>query len=104
MGAFWRRVLERYRFVAPRDDPSWWREFVSWEPVPEGMEVPRQDGIPLPVWRPEMPARSRKQQRFMGAELRRARSGKKTKTGMSASHLRKFARKPKGGYKKRKKR
>lgn len=50
-----------------------------------------------------MPARTRKQQRFMGAELRRARSGKKTKTGMSASHLRKFARKPKGGYRKRKK-
>ena len=51
-----------------------------------------------------MPARTRKQQRFMGAELARARAGKKTKTGMSASHLRKWASKPKGGYKKRKKR
>jgi len=50
-----------------------------------------------------VPARTKKQQRFMGAELARARAGKKTRTGMSASHLRKFARKPKGGYKKRKK-
>ena len=50
-----------------------------------------------------MPARTRKQQRFMGAELARARAGKKTRTGMSASHLRKFARKPKGGYKKKRK-
>ena len=51
-----------------------------------------------------MPARTRKQQRFMGAELARARAGKKTRTGMSASHLRKWARKPKGGYRKKKKR
>lgn len=51
-----------------------------------------------------MPARTKRQQRFMGAELARARKGKKTKTGMSAAHLRKFARKPKGGDKKRKKR
>lgn len=51
-----------------------------------------------------MPARTRRQQRFMGAELSRARSGKKTRTGMSASKLRHWARKPKGGYKKRKKR
>ena len=50
-----------------------------------------------------MPARTRKQQRFMGAELARARAGKKTRTGMSASHLRKWARKPKGGYKKKRK-
>jgi hypothetical protein len=39
----------------------------------------------------------------MGAELSRARAGKKTRTGMSAAKLRKFARKPKGGYRKRKK-
>jgi hypothetical protein len=51
----------------------------------------------------EMPAKTKRQQRFMGSELRRARSGKKTRTGMSASHLRKWARKPKGGYRKRKK-
>jgi len=50
-----------------------------------------------------MPARTKKQQRFMGAELARARAGKKTRTGMSVSHLRKWARKPKGGYRKRKK-
>ena len=50
-----------------------------------------------------MPARTRKQQRFMGAELARARKGKKTRTGMSVSHLRKWASKPKGGYRKRKK-
>ncbi len=50
-----------------------------------------------------MPARTRKQQRFMGAELARARAGKKTRTGMSASHLRKWASKPKGGYRKKRK-
>jgi hypothetical protein len=43
-----------------------------------------------------MPARSKKQQRFMGAELARARAGKKTRTGMSAKKLRVMARKPKG--------
>lgn len=48
-----------------------------------------------------MPAVSKQQQKFMGAELARARAGKKTRTGMSASHLRKFARTPKGGYTKR---
>ena len=51
-----------------------------------------------------VPARTRKQQRFMGVGagqgLGRAR---RRKTGMSASHLRKFARKPKGGYKKKRK-
>lgn len=43
-----------------------------------------------------MPARSKAQQRFFGAELSRARAGKKTRTGMSIQKLRKFARKPKG--------
>lgn len=38
-----------------------------------------------------MPARSKAQQRFMGAELSRARRGKKTRTGMSQRQLRKFA-------------
>jgi hypothetical protein len=50
-----------------------------------------------------MPAKTRRQQRFMGAELARARAGKKTRTGMSASHLRKWASKPKGGYRKKRK-
>ena len=49
------------------------------------------------------PAESPKQQRFMGMDLARARAGKKTKTGMSSSQLEDFAKKPKGGYKKRKK-
>ncbi len=38
-----------------------------------------------------MPAVSRKQQRFMGAELSRKRAGKKTQTGMSAKQLEEFA-------------
>lgn len=50
-----------------------------------------------------MPAKTARQRRFFGAELGRARAGKKTRTGMSVSHLRKWARKPKGGYRKRKK-
>lgn len=50
-----------------------------------------------------MPAESPAQQRFMGAELARARAGKKTQTGMSASKLEEMAKKPRGGYKKKKK-
>lgn len=42
-----------------------------------------------------MPAVSRKQQRFMGAELSRKRKGKKTKTGMSESQLKHFTKKRK---------
>lgn len=38
-----------------------------------------------------MPAKSKKQQQFMGAELARKRAGKKTRTGMSASKLEEFA-------------
>lgn len=38
-----------------------------------------------------MPAVSKKQQRFMGAELKRRRAGKKTITKMSAAQLREFA-------------
>jgi hypothetical protein len=41
-----------------------------------------------------MPSTSEKQRRFMGADLARARSGEKTETGMSASQLADFARKP----------
>ena len=38
-----------------------------------------------------MPAKSEKQRRFMGAELSRARAGKKTQTGMSEDKLSEFA-------------
>ena len=38
-----------------------------------------------------MPAKTEKQRRFMGAELRRARAGKKTKTGMTEKQLKEFA-------------
>ena len=38
-----------------------------------------------------MPAKSEKQRRFMGAELGRLRSGKKTETGMSEEKLSEFA-------------
>jgi hypothetical protein len=40
-----------------------------------------------------MPAKTEKQRRFMGAELSRARAGKKTRTGMSEKQLKKFAKK-----------
>jgi hypothetical protein len=38
-----------------------------------------------------MPAVSERQRRFMGAELERARSGEKTRTGMSEEKLGHFA-------------
>lgn len=41
-----------------------------------------------------MPAVSEKQRRFMGAELGRAKAGKKTETGMSQEQLRDYAKKP----------
>ena len=47
-----------------------------------------------------MPAKSRKQQKFMGADYGRAKAGKKTRTGMGKTKLREMARKPKSGYKK----
>jgi hypothetical protein len=40
------------------------------------------------------PAVSERQRKFMGAELARARAGKKTQTGMSEDQLADFARKP----------
>jgi len=40
-----------------------------------------------------MPAKTKKQQRFMGAELARKRAGKKTKTGMSEKKLAEMAKK-----------
>jgi hypothetical protein len=42
-----------------------------------------------------MPAKSEKQQKFMGAELARKRAGEKTQTGMSEEQLADFARKTK---------
>lgn len=38
-----------------------------------------------------MPAKSKAQQKFMGAELARKRAGKGTKTGMSEQQLSDFA-------------
>lgn len=49
-----------------------------------------------------MPAKTPKQQRFMGAELGRAEEGKKTQTGLGKEKLREMAQKPPGGYKKKK--
>ena len=49
-----------------------------------------------------MPAKSKAQQRLMGADLARARSGKSTRTGMGAKKLEEMAKKPKGGYSKKK--
>jgi hypothetical protein len=43
----------------------------------------------------EMPAKSEKQRKFMGAELQRKREGKKTRTGMSENELEKYASKKK---------
>jgi len=41
-----------------------------------------------------MPSTTEKQRRMMGADLRRAEQGKRTRTGMSAKQLREFASKP----------
>lgn len=41
-----------------------------------------------------MPAVSDRQRRLMGADYGRAKAGKRTRTGMSRSQLRDFARKP----------
>lgn len=42
-----------------------------------------------------MPAVSKKQRKFMGAELGRKRAGKKTKTKMTEAQLEEFAKKKK---------
>lgn len=47
-----------------------------------------------------MPSTSRKQQRFMGAELARKRAGKKTRTGMTESQLADFTKRRKKKKKK----
>ena len=44
-----------------------------------------------------MPSKSKKQQRFMGADLARKRAGKKTRTGMSAKQLEEYASMPRKG-------
>jgi len=49
-----------------------------------------------------MPAKTKRQQKFMGAELSRLRSGRGTKTGMSERQLEEFARKKKEWKKKEK--
>ena len=49
------------------------------------------------------PAVSKKQQRFMGAELARKRAGKKTRTKMSAKQLEEFASTKRKGLPKKKK-
>lgn len=51
-----------------------------------------------------MPPVSDRQRRFMGAELGRLRRGQSTETGMSESQLKDYARKPKRGKKRGKKR
>lgn len=38
-----------------------------------------------------MPAVSKRQRRFMGADYARAKAGKKTKTGMSKAQLKEYA-------------
>lgn len=43
-----------------------------------------------------MPAKTKRQQRMMGADLARVRKGKKTRTGMSKAMLKEMAKKPKG--------
>lgn len=50
-----------------------------------------------------MPAKSKAQQRFMAAELRRKRAGKKTRTKMTAKQLEDFARTKRKGLPARKK-
>ncbi len=51
-----------------------------------------------------MPAKSKKQQQFMGAELGRKRKGKRTRTGMSERQLHEYASTPRKNLPVRKKR
>jgi len=48
------------------------------------------------------PSVSRKQQRFMGAELRRKREGKRTRTKMTETQLKEFAETKRKGLPKKK--
>ena len=56
---------------------------------------------PQNLTKTNMPSTSKKQQRFMGAELARKRAGKKTQTGMSEKQLGDFARTTKSSGKKK---
>jgi hypothetical protein len=47
--------------------------------------------IRSPEQEDQMPAKTEKQRKFMGAELERKREGKKTRTGMSEKELEKMA-------------
>jgi len=49
-----------------------------------------------------MPSVSKKQRKFMGAELGRARAGEKTQTNMSESQLSDYASTPESGLPERK--
>jgi hypothetical protein len=49
-----------------------------------------------------MPAKSKAQQKLMGADLARARAGKKTRTGMSEEQLEEFAETKRSGLPERK--
>lgn len=48
-----------------------------------------------------MPAKSQAQQKMMGADLARARKGKKTRTGMTESQLEDYASTPRKGLPKK---
>ena len=48
-----------------------------------------------------MPAKSQAQQKLMGADLARARAGKKTRTGMDEAELKDFASTPRKGLPKK---
>jgi hypothetical protein len=48
-----------------------------------------------------VPAKSKAQQRFFGAELGRARAGKRTRTGLPEQKLEEFASTPRRGLPKR---
>lgn len=50
-----------------------------------------------------MPAKSKKQQKLMGADLARKRAGKKTRTGMTEKQLEEFASTKRKGLPERKK-
>ena len=49
-----------------------------------------------------MPAKSKVQQKLMGADLSRARAGKKTRTGMTKDQLEEYASTPRKGLPARK--
>ena len=65
---------------------------VKFDDYPPGGSVPANPGKGGDF---QMPAKSEKQRKFMGAELERKREGKKTKTGMSEKELEKYASKKK---------